>query len=423
MNDVEPEVVPVELLDGRKMGQPGHVVQFYEDERCLLDALRVFIREGFLRGDRCLVVATEAHCKALDERLQADGLDMHAVRARGDYLSLDASETLSTFMVNELPDETQFTESVGRLVAKLADGRRLRVFGEMVAVLCAEGNAAAAAALEERWNDLGRRSPFSLFCAYPLNGFHSSLHQESFAGICKQHDRVIPAESYARLSNAEERLRIIAELQQKAISLEAEIAERKKGEQTLRRREQELADVLENCVQGIHRVGPDGRILWANRAELTLLGYGPEEYIGHHIAEFHVDPEVIAEILAKLLGGESLYNYPARLRCKDGEIKDVLIHSNALFEHGQFVHTRCFTRDITDLKRAERQIQHLNDTLNEKIGELREKIMDLELFHDVAVDRELKMMELEKENHALKRERSRVQRNDSKPLSDSLPPR
>ncbi|WP_447976934.1 PAS domain S-box protein [Candidatus Nitrospira bockiana] len=115
----------------------------------------------------------------------------------------------------------------------------------------------------------------------------------------------------------------------------------------------ELEEFFENAPLGLHWVGPDGRILRANRAELEMLGYEPEDYVGHHIAEFHVDQDVLADILGRLERAETLENHEARLRCKDGAIKHVLINSNVRFEHGRFVHTRCFTRDITRRKQAE----------------------------------------------------------------------
>ena len=120
--------------------------------------------------------------------------------------------------------------------------------------------------------------------------------------------------------------------------------------------EQQLQDFFENASVGLHWVGPDGIILRANRAELELLGYSPEEYVGHHIAEFHADPQVIEDILERLGRGETLCNYDARLRCKDGTVRHVLINSNVLWKDGQFVHTRCFTRDITDRRQAERRL-------------------------------------------------------------------
>src|ERR1044071_4041711 len=88
----------------------------------------------------------------------------------------------------------------------------------------------------------------------------------------------------------------------------------------LRRSEAVLRDFVETSTIGLHWVGEDGTILWANQAELDLLGYTGDEYIGRNIAEFHADQQVIKEILACLSRGESLRDYPARLRHKDGSI-------------------------------------------------------------------------------------------------------
>ena len=96
--------------------------------------------------------------------------------------------------------------------------------------------------------------------------------------------------------------------------------------------------------------------------KLSLLGYLAQEFVGRHIAEFHADRNVIDDMLAKLLRGDTLFDYPARLRCKDGSIKQVLISSNAYFEDGEFIHTRCFTRDVTDKLSAERRQQDLLDS-------------------------------------------------------------
>ncbi len=123
--------------------------------------------------------------------------------------------------------------------------------------------------------------------------------------------------------------------------------------QALRRSEAVLRDFIETSTIGLHWVGADGTILWANQAELDLLGYAREQYIGRNITEFHADEAVIHDILACLSRGDSLRDQPARLRHRDGSIRHVLINSSVLFEDGEFVHTRCFTRDITDLKQEQ----------------------------------------------------------------------
>ncbi|HEX2093073.1 MAG TPA: ATP-binding protein [Longimicrobiaceae bacterium] len=132
-----------------------------------------------------------------------------------------------------------------------------------------------------------------------------------------------------------------------AVNCFQDITERKAVESALRSSEKELSDFFDNAAVALHWVGPDGVILRANRAELELLGYARDEYVGHPIAEFHVDAPVIEDILRRLTAGEVLHDYPARLRCKDGSIKHVLIDSSVLREQGEFRHTRCFTRDVT----------------------------------------------------------------------------
>ncbi len=127
----------------------------------------------------------------------------------------------------------------------------------------------------------------------------------------------------------------------------------KRTEAALRRREQELSDFFESASVGLHWVGADGTILRVNQAELDMMGYAREEYLGRNIAEFHDDRDTINDILRRLTDGEVLHDYPAALRCKDGTLKHVLIDSSVFFEDGEFIHTRCFTRDVTVQRLAE----------------------------------------------------------------------
>lgn len=137
------------------------------------------------------------------------------------------------------------------------------------------------------------------------------------------------------------------------VGTKRDITRRKQAEQALQRREAELADFFENAAVGLHWVGRDGTVLRVNHAELAMLGYTREEFVGHHIAEFHVDQSVIEDILASLQAGEVLENYEARMRCKDGSIKYVSINSSVYREAGKFIHTRCFTQDISERRGIE----------------------------------------------------------------------
>jgi PAS domain S-box-containing protein len=125
------------------------------------------------------------------------------------------------------------------------------------------------------------------------------------------------------------------------------------SEAEVRRQASQLAAFLDNAALCLHRVDPDGVILWANDVELQTLGYTREEYVGHHISEFHADQTLLADILARLRRGEKLRDHPARMKCKDGSLKSVLIDSSVLWDEDRFLHTQCFTRDVTERERAE----------------------------------------------------------------------
>lgn len=221
--------------DWSEMSATEHFVQFYEADGFLLNSLSGFIGSAINSGDAAVVVATKAHREGLDELLIANGLDLTNAHATGKYVTLDAADTLSKFMVDGLPETTRFNEVIGGVLASVTDGgSRVRAFGEMVALLWSEGNYTAAIRLEELWNDLQSSYSFSLFCAYPMHGFGGEKLEQSHDGICNAHSRVIPAESYGGLADQDDRLRAIARLQQKARSLQAEIKEREQVEERLR---------------------------------------------------------------------------------------------------------------------------------------------------------------------------------------------
>ena len=221
---------------GAGMYVAEHVVQFYEADAVLLESIAAFWHDAVLQDGVAIVVATPEHRAGLETRLRDDGCDVAAARARGQYLTLDAAETLARFMVEGMPDPKRFAREIGEVVSQAgAGGRQVRVFGEMVALLAAEGNTTAAIALEECWNALQRTHRFSLFCAYPLDRFAGESGAAFIEAVCAAHGCAIPTEEYTALTDEDDRLLMVARLQQKARWLETEIAERRQAEERLQR--------------------------------------------------------------------------------------------------------------------------------------------------------------------------------------------
>jgi CheY-like chemotaxis protein len=262
--------------DWSAMSVSDHFVQLYEEDTALLNAVSCFMRTGLQAREAAVVIATRSHRHQLAARLRTQGVDLTLVREQGQYIALDAAKTLSLIMRCGGLDTQCFGDVIGGIMAP-TDSRyaRVRVFGEMVALLWAEGKGAAALRLEELWNDLATRHVFSLFCAYPMRVFPRAGDGKQFRQMCAAHSYVIPTESYTALTSADERLRTIVHLQQQAHALASEIAARQQAEQALQQACSELEQrVLERTAAlNAANAALHEAIAAREHAQVTLNGY------------------------------------------------------------------------------------------------------------------------------------------------------
>jgi PAS domain S-box-containing protein len=134
--------------------------------------------------------------------------------------------------------------------------------------------------------------------------------------------------------------------------------------------EDQLVSFLDSTIDRLLWIGPDGTILWANRSELEFLGYRYDQYVGHRLAEFHEDERKIAALLARLAGNEPIVRFDARVRAKDGSMKDVVLDSNALAQNGVTIHALCVSHDVTEHKQIESALRLRNKALEHERSRL-----------------------------------------------------
>lgn len=168
-----------------------HIAQFYENDNVLLDTLTGFVGGGLKAGESSIVIATPEHLATLNRRLVDSNVDLTCAIAEDRYIALDAETSLARFMINQMPDEDLFGLFVGELMRRgTVNNRRVRAFGEMVALLWARGDCAATVRLEFLWNRILQNGSFSLLCAYPKAGFTEDPTR-SMADICAAHSRIV----------------------------------------------------------------------------------------------------------------------------------------------------------------------------------------------------------------------------------------
>jgi PAS domain S-box-containing protein len=331
-----------------ELGDREHLVQFYEDSQTLIETLDGFIGGGLRANGAGIVIATREHLDALDRQLAASGIDVAAARQSGQYVAIEANGLLQQILANGWPQPDLFRIKVGGLIDK-ANSRwgSVRAFGEMVGLLWEGGAPGAALRLESLWNDLAESQPFTLLCGYDVGQLRNG-DRKLIGGICAVHGHGSFDDGKPQpLGAAGERDQLTARLERRVQRLERELQRRKLLAGQLAEREMELADFLDNAVVGLHKIDANGIVIWANRAELDLLGYRADEYIGQPVADFVVPPSQAADLLRRAKSGEVLRDEHVQMRCKDGSTKDVLINSNPLLIDGKFICTRSSMRDVT----------------------------------------------------------------------------
>ena len=182
--------------------EPGHAAQLYGDLSDLAGSVASFLVSGFELGQGAIIVSTAEHHPAFMSALDAAGWDEARIEHEGLLVTADAEESLAAILDGgESPSPSAFAREVGAMLDRFP-GTHVRVFGEMVDVLCKSGRQDAAMALEELWNGLAQRRDFSLLCGYNLDVFDRRSQADTLPHVCRAHSHVLPVLDPARLQRA-----------------------------------------------------------------------------------------------------------------------------------------------------------------------------------------------------------------------------
>ena len=361
-NQSSPEV-PTNLprLNWEQMDGSEHFVQFYETDLFLLNSLSKYVASGLSQGEACILAATHDHINEVNTRLRAYGLDVDAARASGQYVCLDADQILPKFMVDGSPDASRFSDTVwSKIEQAIARGGRVRVFGELVGLLWAEGKHTAAIELEQLWNKMHAAHSFSLFCAYPMSAFGGESLAGPMEDVCSTHSLVIPAESYSELAETQERLRAVLKLQQKASSLDIEIAARKGIEHQAKVSEFLYRRHCDAVGDGLLILDPDTqKITDFNTPAVELLGV-EGDLTGKELWEIGLckDPKASREAFRELNDTSVLRYDDLQVNAPDGGQRFLEL-TGSLYSVDSERIAQFQVRDITKRKNAELAAFHL----------------------------------------------------------------
>jgi DNA-binding NarL/FixJ family response regulator len=170
-----------------------HEMLIYSDDAVLLESLTRFVVTALEANDAVILLATKPHRDSLIQRLKENGFDIDNAIQQGTFISLDAAQTVSTILVNGVPDRVLFFEGLSHLIESAAKAAktehpRIAIFGECCGLLCAEGNLNAAVSLEKTGNNLVKTYDINILCAYPF--IDGQENDSAFKSICAEHSTV-----------------------------------------------------------------------------------------------------------------------------------------------------------------------------------------------------------------------------------------
>jgi hypothetical protein len=182
-----------------------HIVQLYQDEDFLNRAVCRFAGAALANGEGIILVPTLTHWNGIRPRLEAEGVDVEAARERGQLTVVDADEFLPRFIQHAMPDSPVFLGLAADVIGQSRAGSRypkVRWWGEMVNVLWERGDVAASMALEDLFDQLGKKHEVALFCSFLMDNFNGEVHTRMLPRLGTNHSHLIPVEDYSRLERA-----------------------------------------------------------------------------------------------------------------------------------------------------------------------------------------------------------------------------
>ena len=369
----------------------GHIVQLYEaDGPALNHNVGRYLWEGLNAGEGLLVIATQEHTEAFADELERLGVDPLAAVQETRLRFLDAQETLDRFMVDGQPDWARFEQTVNAALGALrtAGGTsRHRAYGEMVGLLWARGQRAAAIQLESLWNALRQTNGLQLFCGYPIDVFGKDFRADAVDGLLAAHTHVVAsstngdletavnramdqvlgpaADSIRGLMNAQPRrvrwaaipageaaiLWLRNHLPQKA----EEVAARARSHYHSEKRFRAL---VENSSDAISLMDAQGKVTYTSPSTVHILGYESHGLIGRRWLDL-CHPDDAGAVRAMLQGAVANPRHPLRWqgRVLRGDRRWCWVEgtTNNLLDDPDVGAIVSNFRDITDRKEAEQE--------------------------------------------------------------------
>ena len=174
---------------------PRHELQFWSEDTILIERAVSFVGPLLAAQHSAIICATESVRDRLHDSLTCLEPNMDDFILLGNYLVLDASDTLSAFMFAGSPSPAKFVEVLGGAITAAADAARkhrgrIALFQECTSLLWAQGKEEATIQVEHLFNKLAYEYDLDILCGYSIAYFNGEEDIHLIQRICAAHSAV-----------------------------------------------------------------------------------------------------------------------------------------------------------------------------------------------------------------------------------------
>ena len=154
-----------------------------------------------------------------------------------------------------------------------------------------------------------------------------------------------------------------------ASTIARDITEHKRAEEEIRKLNRYTRSLIEASLDPAVTISPTGKITDVNMATEAATGRTRTELIGTDFSDYFTEPGKARDGYEQVFREGSVRDYPLELRHRNGGSIPVLYNATVYRnEAGEVVGVFAAARDITELKRAEEEIQKLNQELEKRVA-------------------------------------------------------
>lgn len=201
--------------------RPEHRLVLHLDEQVLVHDVATELASALADDEVVVLIVTDTRRRALSAAMSAAGVDVAAAVRDGRLCAVDVDALIGSLLVDGRVDPFHLVDRLASTFQAGTDGRPIRVHSELGGQLWERGHVTAALDLEERCGDLGRDRDVQVTCTYALSTVGGTADVTAFERLCREHDRVVPAEPAPELRSRQARELSIARMQRDAVALAA----------------------------------------------------------------------------------------------------------------------------------------------------------------------------------------------------------